>query len=154
VLSVVFAQFVTVLIELGVLTVALLIAGNMVLPWLPVLFVIMVLLAIFSTGVAMLLASANVFFNDITYLWAIAAQLLFYATPVIWDPESVGEPWLTNIASWLPTGAFVMAIHEVMYDLHMPSLARFTQLTLYALVSLAIGAWGFNRLSPKFAEVL
>ena len=90
------------LIELGVLTVAMLIAGNMVLPWLPVLFVIMVLLAIFSTGVAMLLASANVYFNDVTYLWAIAAQLLFYATPVIWDPESVGEPWLTNIASWLP----------------------------------------------------
>jgi ABC-type polysaccharide/polyol phosphate export permease len=114
----------------------------------------MVLLAIFSTGVAMLLASANVFFNDITYLWAIAAQLLFYATPVIWDPESVGEPWLTNIASWLPTGAFIMAVHEVMYDLHMPSLARFTQLTLYAGASLAIGAWGFNRLSPKFAEVL
>ena len=91
VLSVVFAQFVTVLIELGVLTVAMLIAGNMVLPWLPVLFVIMVLLAIFSTGVAMLLASANVYFNDVTYLWAIAAQLLFYATPVIWDPESVGS---------------------------------------------------------------
>ena len=87
VLSVVFAQFVTVLIELGVLTVAMLIAGNMVLPWLPVLFVIMVLLAIFSTGVAMLLASANVYFNDVTYLWAIAAQLLFYATPVIWDPR-------------------------------------------------------------------
>src|SRR4029078_13154571 len=93
----------------------MLIAGNMVLPWLPVLFVIMVLLAIFSTGVAMLLASANVFFNDITYLWAIAAQLLFYATPVIWDPESVGEPWLTIIASWLPTGAIIMVVPELVY---------------------------------------
>jgi ABC-type polysaccharide/polyol phosphate export permease len=154
VLSVIFAQFVTALIELSVLSVALLIAGNMVLPWIPVLLVIMVLLAIFSTGVALLLASANVFFNDITYLWAIAAQLLFYATPVIWNPASVGEPWLTKIASWGPTGAFVMAVHEVYYDLHMPSLARFAQLTVYALVSLIVGAWAFNKLSPRFAEEL
>jgi ABC-type polysaccharide/polyol phosphate export permease len=154
VLSVIFAQFVTVFIELGVLIVALLIAGNMVLQWLPVLFVIMVLLAIFSTGVALLLASANVYFTDITYLWAIVAQLLFYATPVIWDPETVGNKTLTNIASLGPTGAFVMAIHQVLYDLQMPSLARFAQLTVYALVSVGIGAWGFSRLSPKFAEIL
>ena len=154
VLSVVFAQFVTVLIELGVLTVAMLIAGNMVLPWLPVLFVIMVLLAIFSTGVAMLLASANVFFNDITYLWAIAAQLLFYATPVIWDP-GVRRRAVAHQHRQLATHRGVRhGVHEVMYDLHMPSLARFAQLTLYAAASLAIGAWGFNRLSPKFAEVL
>jgi ABC-type polysaccharide/polyol phosphate export permease len=119
-----------------------------------VLFVIMVLLAIFSTGVAMLLASANVYFTDITYLWAIVAQLLFYATPVIWDPETVGNKTLTNIASLGPTGAFVMAIHQVLYDLQMPSLARFAQLTVYALVSVGIGAWGFSRLSPKFAEIL
>ena len=59
VFSVIFAQFVTVLIELGVLTVAMLIAGNMVLPWLPVLLVIMVLLAMFTTGVALVLASAT-----------------------------------------------------------------------------------------------
>jgi ABC-type polysaccharide/polyol phosphate export permease len=119
-----------------------------------VLFVIMVLLAVFSTGIALLLASANVYFSDITYLWAIAAQLLFYATPVIWDPETVGEPWLTRIASWIPPGAYITAVHEVMYDLHMPSLARFAQLTGYAVISLCVGAWGFNRLSPKFAEIL
>jgi ABC-type polysaccharide/polyol phosphate export permease len=154
VLSVIFAQFVTVLIELAVLTVALLIAGNMVLQWLPVLLLIMVLLAIFTAGVALLLASANVFFSDISYLWAIAAQLLFYATPVIWNPENVGKPRLTDLASWGPTGGFVMAIHEVLYDLQMPSPARFLQLAVYASVSFAIGAWAFGRLSPRFAEEL
>lgn len=152
VLSVIFAQFVTLLIELAVLTVALLIAGNMVLQWLPVLFVVLVLLAIFTTGLALLLAAANVFFNDITYLWSIASQLLFYATPVIWNPANVGKPILTTIASWGPTGAFVMAVHEVLYDLQMPSLARFAQLAIYAGVSFAFGAWAFGKLSPRFAE--
>jgi ABC-type polysaccharide/polyol phosphate export permease len=154
VLSVLFAQFVTALIELGVLTVAMLIAGNMVLPWLPVLLLIMMLLAVFTTGVAMLLAAANVFFTDVSYLWSIAAQLLFYATPVIWDPNNVGHPWLNRIANAGPTGAYISAIHRVMYDLRMPSAARFGQLALYAVVALTIGAWAFDRLSPRFAEEL
>jgi ABC-type polysaccharide/polyol phosphate export permease len=154
VFAVIIAQFVTVLIEFSVLTVALLIAGNMVLPWLPVLLVIMILMAIFTTGVALLLASANVFFNDVSYLWNIGSQLLFYATPVIWNPETVGKPALRQVANWGPTGAFVRAINDVMYDLRMPSLERFGQLTFYALVSFAIGMWVFNRLSPKFAEEL
>src|SRR4026209_1555060 len=45
VFSVIIAQFVTLLIELVVLTVAMLFAGNDVLPWLPVLMVLLVLLA-------------------------------------------------------------------------------------------------------------
>jgi ABC-type polysaccharide/polyol phosphate export permease len=114
----------------------------------------MVLLAIFTSGVALLLASANVFFSDVSYLWAITAQLLFYATPVIWNPDNVGKPRLTDLASWGPTGGFIMAIHEVLYDLQMPSAARFLQLGMYAAVSFAIGAWAFGRLSPRFAEEL
>jgi ABC-type polysaccharide/polyol phosphate export permease len=154
VLSVIMAQFVTLMIELAVLFVALLIAGNMILPWLPVLFVVLVLLAIFSTGVALLLSAANAFFNDVSYLWSIAAQLLFYASPIIWNPDTVGRPFLTYVASWGPTGSFVMALHEVLYDLRMPSALRFTQLAIYAGVSIALGAWAFNKLSPRFAEEL
>ena len=154
VLSIIVAQFVTMLIEVAVLLVALLIAGSMVLPWIPVLLVVLSLLAVFTVGLALLLASANVFFTDVGYLWTIASQLLFYASPVIWNPATVGKPWLTNIASLLPTGAFIMTVHQVVYDLSMPSPQRFAQLTLYSFGSLAIGSAVFDRLSPKFAEEL
>lgn len=154
VLSIIVAQFVTMLIEVAVLLAALLIAGSMVLPWLPVLLVVLSLLAVFTTGLALLLASANVFFTDVGYLWTIVSQLLFYASPVIWNPATVGKPWLTNIASLLPTGAFIMTVHQVVYDLSMPSPQRFAQLTIYAFGSLAIGSAVFDRLSPKFAEEL
>ena len=154
VFAVIFAQFVTMLIELSVVTVAMLIAGNMVLPWLPVLFVILLLLAVFTTGIALLLASANVFFNDVSYLWNIVAQLMFYSTPIIWDPDTVGNVWLVRLASWGPMGGFVTAIHQVLYDMRMPSLLRFGQMTGYAVLSFAIGAWVFNKLSPRFAEEL
>src|SRR3954464_12626535 len=45
--SVVIAQFVTMLLELVILVTAMLIGGNMVLPWLPPLLVVLCLLALF-----------------------------------------------------------------------------------------------------------
>lgn len=48
------------LFEMGVLVIALTIAGAFVLPWLPLVLVLMVLLAFFAAGIALMLAVANV----------------------------------------------------------------------------------------------
>jgi ABC-type polysaccharide/polyol phosphate export permease len=152
VFSVVLAQFVTLMIEMGVLTVAMLIGGNMVLPWLPVAFVLLALLALFSTGVALMLAALNVFYHDVNYLWGILAQILFYATPIIYDPATIDVNALKWIANYGPTGSFITAMHEVMYNLRMPGAGRFLQLSILAFGTFFIGAWIFNRLSPRFAE--
>ncbi len=156
VFSIVIAQFVTMLIEFGVLTVALLIAGNMVLPWLPVLLGVLMLLTLFTTGVALALSAANVYFHDVNYLWGITAQILFYATPIIYDPgtQLAGQPWLQQITNYNPTGSFVRAIHEVMYDLRMPGLGRWSYLAIISVGTFAFGAWAFDKLSPRFAEEL
>jgi ABC-type polysaccharide/polyol phosphate export permease len=152
VFSVVVAQFVTLLIELLVLTAAMLFAGNQVLPWLPVLVLLLLLLAVFTTGVALALSAANVFFHDVNYLWGILSQVLFYATPVIWNPATVGSPWLEKVANYNPTGSFIIASHNIMYDLRMPSLGRWTYLTVMAFGVFWLGAWIFAKLSPSFAE--
>ena len=152
VFSVVVAQFVTLLIEMVVLTIAMLIGGNMVLPWLPVLFVILALLAMFTTGVALVLASCNVFFHDVNYLWGILVQILFYATPIIYDPGSIELDALRTISNYGPTGSFIVAVRNVMYELRMPGLGRVLQLVVMSFGSFFIGAWVFNRLSPRFAE--
>jgi ABC-type polysaccharide/polyol phosphate export permease len=153
VFSIVIAQFVTLMIEVSLLTVAMLLGGNMVLPWLPVLMVILLLLAVFTTGVALVLSAANVFFHDVNYLWGILSQLLFYATPVIYNPANTDLPRvLKAVANYGPTGSFITAIHQVMYDLRFPGPIRWLQLIVMSFASLAIGVWVFNRLSPRFAE--
>jgi ABC-type polysaccharide/polyol phosphate export permease len=152
VFSVIVAQFVTLMIELGVLLVALLIAGNMVLPWIPVLLLILGLLALFTTGVALALSAANVFFHDVNYLWGIAAQILFYATPIIYNPATIDVAALRWVANYGPTGSFVTAIHNVVYDLRMPGFGRLAQLAGLGFGVFFAGAWVFNRLSPRFAE--
>jgi ABC-type polysaccharide/polyol phosphate export permease len=153
VFSVVIAQFVTALIEFAVLSVALIIAGNMVLPWLPVLLLVLLLLSLFTSGLALALSAANVFFHDVNYLWGILAQLLFYATPIIYDARNPGIPRSVRlVAAHGPTGTFVTAARNIMYDLTMPSWRNFVAMVVYAGVSFIFGVAVFNRLSPRFAE--
>jgi ABC-type polysaccharide/polyol phosphate export permease len=134
--------------------VALLIAGYMVLPWIPVMVPLMFLLGLFTTGVALALSAANVFFRDINYLWGIVAQLLFYATPIIYVPTFIENDALRALTNWGPTGSFIRASHEILYDNRMPGLGRWLHLLTASLVTFAIGQWIFTRLSPRFAEEL
>jgi ABC-type polysaccharide/polyol phosphate export permease len=152
VFSVVVAQFVTLLIELAVLVVAMLIAGHMVLPWLPLLLAVLGLLMLFTTGVALALSAANVFFHDVNYLWGILSQILFYATPVIYNPATIDVAALRFVANYGPTCSFITAIHNVVYDLRVPGAGRMLQLVVMSVGMFALGSWAFNRLSQRFAE--
>ena len=152
VFSVVIAQFVTLLIELIILIGAMLLVHHMVLPWLPVMFFVLVMLAFFSTGVGLMLSAANVFYHDVNYLWGILAQILFYATPVIYDPATISLPALKFIANYGPTGSFITSMHNVVYDLRFPGVGRMAQLMVLGFGTFLIGAWVFNKLAPKFAE--
>ena len=80
VFSVIVAQFVTLMIELGLLTVVMLAFGNNVLPWLLPLMLVLLMLAAFSSGVALVLSAANVFYHDVNYLWGILSQILVERT--------------------------------------------------------------------------
>lgn len=150
--SVVLAQVITLLIEIGVLAVALTIAGSMILPWLFVALPLIGLLMLFTTGLALTLSAANVFFRDINYLWGIVAQLLFYATPIIYQPAVIEIGALRWFTTWGPTGSFISAFHEILYDNRMPSPERWGMLVVYSVSLFAFGSWFFGRLSPRFAE--
>jgi len=152
VFSVVVAQFVTLMIEMALLTVGLLFLGNNVLPWLLPLFVVLGLLAFFTSGVALALAAANVFYHDVNYLWGILSQILFYATPVIYDPRTLDFAPIKILAQYGPTGSFITAIHNIVYDLRLPSSLRLGELVALSIGTFVIGLWVYNRLSPKFAE--
>jgi ABC-type polysaccharide/polyol phosphate export permease len=152
VFSVVIAQFATLLIELGLLTVAMLVVGHNVLPWLPIMLLVAVLFAFFTAGVAMALAAFNVFYHDVNYLWTILSQVLFYATPVIYFPASLELAALRAVANYGPTGTFITAAHQIMYDNVIPNPLRIAQLVVLGFGTFALGAYIFGRLSPRFAE--
>lgn len=154
-LSIIIAQLVTFMIEIAVLSVAILIAGQMVLPWLIPMLGLTALLTLFTIGVALALSAANVFFHDVNYLWSIVTQVLFYSSPIIYVPEQVSDsPWVRHITNFGPTGSFVRSFQQVLYGGHMPSIWRWLHLGVIAVATFAVGAWIFGRLSPRFAEEL
>lgn len=145
-------------IEMALLAVVLLIFGSPLLPMLPFTIVLMLLLAVFSAGVALLLASVNVYFRDTAYLWTILTQIWFYATPIIY-PDSTLDAQVHNEAirellRLNPFARFIEGFRRTMYDGRAPGLWSTLTLAGIALVSLAIGWAVFSRLSRRFAEEL
>lgn len=146
-------------IELAVVGVVLLIAGSFVLPWLPAVVLVLVLQAVFVLGIALLLASASVYFRDLEHLVGIGLQLWFYATPIIYPislvrDQAVERPWLMRVYDLNPMVHFVEVYRNLLYDLRVPAFNDVAVLVVAAVVSLAVGATVFARLEPRFAEEL
>jgi ABC-2 type transport system permease protein len=142
---------VTFLIELGVVCVVLLIVGNMVLPWIPVLLVYVALLAAFVLGLGLVLSVTNVYFRDVRHFVSIAMQVLFYSTPIVYPLSVVPDKWL-----WLyelnPLVRFIEAFRNVLYDLRFPSLVTTLYLVAWSAGMVAFGLWVFSKLDRRLAE--
>lgn len=173
VFAVVIAQFVTLLIETAILYIALVVAGqnvlvghwqnvsspsseNSILLLLPIVLLLYVVWGVFTAGVALALSAFNVFFHDVQYLWTILSQMLFYVTPVIYFlnnlPDVLVGRVLKQVANWGPTGSFITAFHNLLYDGRMPPTTLLLYLVGLAATSFTVGTWIFGRLSPRFAE--
>jgi ABC-type polysaccharide/polyol phosphate export permease len=146
-------------VELIVLCIALLVAGNMVLPWLPLVVVTSLLVAVFATGFGLAFAAANVYFRDMNYLWGIVAQAWFFSTPIVYPLSQVesalaAHPTILRIYNDLPMAVVVRIYRNLLYDLRMPRLIDFGLLGVYSVAALLIGWWIFDHLEGRFAEEL
>lgn len=144
-------------IEMTLLCVVLLIFGSPLLPWLPMLLFLMLLLAVFTSGLALILSIGAVFFRDLKYLWTIISQMWFFATPVIYDPARVEEKisgfWY-SVYHWNPSTAFIRSFRHVTFDGRAPDWSDLAVLVVISFASLAIGLAVFSRFSRRIAEEL
>lgn len=149
----------TFLVELVVLMVGLLLVGNMVLPWIPVLAALILLHFVFVTGLSLVLASATVYLRDLEHLLSVLLQLWFYATPVIYPIVLVtdaleGRGILLDLYRLNPMTRFVEAYRDVLYHLRLPTLGTSLYLVVLSLVMFVVGRAVFSRLEPRMAEEL
>jgi lipopolysaccharide transport system permease protein len=159
VISTIFAGVFTLAVELTVLSIALMIFGNMVLPWLPLVVLTSVLVAIFAAGFGLALSAANVYFRDMTYLWSIFVQAWFFSTPIVYSPSFVADklvdhPTVLRIYNDLPMAVIVRIYRNLLFDLRWPRLIDYGLLSVYALIAFFIGWWIFDKLEGRFAEEL
>jgi lipopolysaccharide transport system permease protein len=146
-------------IELAVFSVVLIIAGNMVIPWLvPALAVFAIQIA-FVLGLALAFSVWSVYLRDLEYLVGIGLQMWFYATPIVYTIDYV-EDALENHDTLLflytlnPMTRFVEAYRDILYHLRFPAATTIAYLVLCAAVALVVGWVSFVRLEGRLAEEL
>jgi ABC-2 type transport system permease protein len=142
-------------IELGLLCVVLLFAGSPILPWLPVVVVTSVLLAVFASGFALALSTLTVFFRDITYLWTIFVQVWFFLTPVVYAPQLVDDrapEWVRAVLELNPMSAFVTTFRDLLYDAAWPSIGSTLTMVVSATLSISGGWFIFLKMGQRLPE--
>ncbi len=148
-------------IELTILCVVMAIFGSPLLPWIPLIVLTGILLAIFGAGFALALSALAVYFRDMNYLWVIVLQVWFFATPIVYPPALLEEQlaarpripgWVGDLLQANPMAGFIRVFRRLLYDGGAPGLATYLGLVVTAFASLAIGWAIFLRLSTRFAE--
>jgi len=115
--------------------------------------VVIFLFFIIALGTSLVLATLNVYYRDIQYIWALILQIGFFATPVIY-PLSVFPQYLQKILSYNPLAQVIFLARDVTLYSKDPNLASFVFVIFSAIVILGIGYTVFVRLEPRFAEEL
>jgi ABC-2 type transport system permease protein len=125
--------------------------------------VLIVLLAVFATGLATLLSVLFVRFRDVRPIWDVVLQILFYGSLIIVPFETVREkfPSLAKLLLVNPMAAIVQQARHAVVDPALPGAAaamggRVLVLLPLGIVaaSFALGVWTFARQAPRIAEDL
>ena len=115
----------------------------------PILFFIT---GLFIYGLAILLATTNLFFRDLERLVGIIMTFMLYTTPILFPLEKVPEAF-KNIISYNPFTPFIMMWRELFLEGHLDT--KFIGMALiYAITSTIIGMLVYNKLKYKFAELV
>lgn len=113
--------------------------------------VIVALQALFTIGVALILATSTAFFRDVRHLVEVALMVLFWTTPIVYTIHDVSGR-LPQLILLSPLSSFVTAYHNIFYDRQWPSLEIWAIAITYTTVALSLGLWLIVRYEDSFAE--
>ncbi len=150
----------TITFGVNLVAIVVFIAWNRVAPQLDWLLLLPLLaeLLVFTFGVSILLATLYVRFRDVNQVWELAAQVLFYASPIIY-PVQLLPPWAHPIAFLSPfvqvmqdVRALILSGDDVLLVTDaLGSLGHLVPVGI-AVLTLVGGILLFRREAPLFAE--
>jgi ABC-2 type transport system permease protein len=133
------------------------------LSWIELPFVLVVV-AIFSIGVATILSALYVRARDLKPIWDVTTQALFYMTPVLYPIQLVIERSSESVARLLlfnPLAALIQEARHAIIGPSQPSAAEAIGGAAWLAIPLGLvvvafvaGIWVFSRMAPLIAEEL
>ena len=121
----------------------------------PVVFVLLMTLCF---GIACLLATANVFFRDVSHLVNVILLPLFFMTPVFYSldnfPRQPPERVIMLLRYGNPVTPYIEAIRATAIEGTVPGASLMLYCAVVGPAVALIGVWVLRRLDDKFAVAL
>ena len=106
---------------------------------------------LFTTGVALAVATATAFYRDIRHLLEVALSALFWTTPIVYAfrdvPELLKLPVLLS-----PVSPFLVAYQEILYQGQAPGAQVWLAACSYATAAFVLGTSLFVGSEDRLAE--
>ena len=112
-------------------------------------FVPMILVLIFSIGLGLILASANIFFRDINHLYSVWLTAWLYLTPIIYPIDMVSKK-IQMIIKLNPMYYYVNYFRDVIIYNKIPGLNFNLICLIYSFGFLLLGMIIFKANQDKF----
>jgi lipopolysaccharide transport system permease protein len=108
---------------------------------------------VLTLALAYPLATVHVWFRDTQYLLRVALQLLFYLTPIFYQPETIPVRYraLYNVN---PMVAVVEAYRDILVRGRFPAAPALLMVVAISVGLLVPGIAAFRRVSPRFVDEL
>ncbi len=159
VLAVAFSALINLLINLLVVAVFMVINSVDITPLVLYLPLFIIELFVFSLALAFFLSAAFVRFRDISYIWEVVMQALFYATPILYPvqmiPEAAAKILMLNPIAQIIQDARYVTTNQTqtttLTNLYDTRTIRIVPIVITLLV-IIIAAIYFKKSSKDFAE--
>ncbi len=142
------------LINFGIATAALAVIVKLAgLPFYPSWWIVpfaVLLLAMFSLGVALIMSTLAVFFTDVVEMYGVALQAWFFLTPIVYPKSTLPAKfvWLMNLN---PAYNLLEMFRTPIYMGLIPGPKTIAAATVSAGFSLLLGWWVFTRKAEEIA---
>lgn len=116
----------------------------------PIIFIVQYILIL---GLSFIVSSITVYVRDLQHLIGVALQLLFYATPIVYNVNTIPEnfKWILNLN---PMTYVINAYRDIFYNQVAPDIKALLMVAVIMMAICVIGYMIFNKLQKGFAEEL
>jgi ABC-type polysaccharide/polyol phosphate export permease len=148
------AALVSHFIEMGLLVLALAAFGDyQAFFFIPMTFLLIIIMVVFATGLGMLFAVANVYFRDVQYFMTIFFLGWVYLTPIVYPPTVLHGNFLF-IAKLNPMTDASIAFRDGLYYGSLPSPIDLGAIITAAAITFAVGWTVFAKFESRLVEEL
>jgi ABC-2 type transport system permease protein len=115
--------------------------------------VVLLLHVMFTIGIALILATATVFFRDVRHLVEVGLAVLFWMTPIVYELDRVPER-LRLLILLSPMSPFVVAYQKLFFFREWPEPTMWVVALVYAVGAFVVGVALVLAFEDRFTEQL